>query len=58
MQKPSPFFLIKKINDEYDIYERKIRQLQNNFAGNLKQDDAARLLDWISINQKLRMRKC
>ena len=53
MQKPFPiFFKIKKINDEYDFYERKIRQIQNEFAGDLKQEDAALLLDWISINQK------
>ena len=50
---PSPIFLkIKSINDEYDFYERKIRQIQNQFAGDLKQDDAAVLLNWISINQK------
>ena len=56
---PSPIFLkIKKINDEYDLYERKIRMIQNEFAGNLKQEDAALLLDWISIRQKLRMRNC
>ena len=52
MQKPSPIFLkIKKINDEYDFYERKIRQIENSFAGDLKQEDAALLLDWISKNQ-------
>ena len=57
MQKPSPIFLkIKKINDESDLYERKIRMIQNEFAGNLKQEDAADLLDWIAIHQKLRMR--
>ena len=50
---PSPIFLkIKKINDESDFYERKIRLLQNEFAGDLKQEDAAVLLNWISTNQK------
>ena len=57
MQKPFPiFFKIKKINDESDLYERKMRMIQNEFAGNLKQEDAALLLDWISINQRLRIR--
>ena len=54
---PSPIFLkVKKINDEYEIYERKIRMIENEFAGNLKQIDAAILLEWISIRQRLRMR--
>ena len=57
MQKPFPiFFKIKTINDEYDLYERKIRMMQNQFAGNLKQEDAALLLEWIAIRQRLRMR--
>ena len=48
----TPIFLkIKNINDEYDLYERKIRMIQNEFAGDLKQKDAALLLDWISKNQ-------
>ena len=55
MQKPSPiFFKIKTINDEYDFYERKIRQIQNQFAGDLKQEDAAILLEWISIRQRIK----
>lgn len=59
MQKPFPiFFKIKKINDEYEIYERKIRMIENEFAGNLKQEDATFLLEWISIHQRLRMRNC
>ena len=56
MQKPSPIFLNKTIDEEFEIYERKIRIIQNEFAGNLKQDDAVRLLDWIAINRRLRMR--
>lgn len=57
MQKPLPiFFKIKKINEEYDFYERKIRMIQNEFAGSLKQEYAALLLEWIAIHQKLRMR--
>lgn len=57
MQNFSPiFFKVKKINDEYEFYERKIRMIQNEFAGNLKQEDATLLLEWISIRQKLRMR--
>ena len=48
---PPTFFKIKKINDEYDLYEREIRMIQNEFAGSLKQEDAALLLEWISTHQ-------
>ena len=54
---PSPIFLkVKRLDDELDFYERKIRLLENEFAGNLKQVDAAILLEWIAIRQRLRMR--
>ena len=36
--------------DELDNYERKIRKIQNEFAGALKQDQAAQLLSWIGEN--------
>ena len=38
--------------DELDNYERKIRIIQNEFAGALKQDQAAELLNWISVNME------
>ena len=38
--------------DELDNYERKIRVIQNEFAGSLKQDQAAELLAWIGGNMK------
>ena len=36
--------------DELDNYERKIRKIQNEFAGALKQEDAVELLAWIGEN--------
>ena len=38
--------------DELNNYERKIRIIQNEFAGALKQDQAAELLAWIGGNIK------
>lgn len=43
MTTPTPFFIEK----ELETYERKIRIIQNQFAGNLKQEDAVILLEWI-----------
>ena len=58
MKTSSPLFsnndVMKKsiiFYDEYDYYERKIRMIQNEFAGSLKQEDAALLLNWISTHQ-------
>lgn len=48
IQNPIPFFIEK----EYETYERKIRMIQNQFAGNLKQEDAVILLDWIGRRLK------
>ena len=38
--------------DELDNYERKIRIIQNEFAGALKQEQAAELLAWIGGNMR------
>ena len=38
--------------DELNNYERKMRIIQNEFAGALKQDQAAELLAWIGGNMK------
>ena len=57
MKTSSPIFLnydSKSIlfYNELDNYERKIRIIQNEFAGALKQDQAAELLAWIGGNMK------
>ena len=56
IQKTSPLFSNEAkailFYDELDNYERKIRKIQNEFAGALKQDQAAELLAWIGGNMK------
>ena len=57
MKTQSPIFLNSDSKsilfyDELDNYERKIRIIQNEFAGALKQDQAAELLAWIGGNMK------
>ena len=56
MQKLSPSFFDEQL---YQNWLRKLQKRQNEFASDLSQKEAAKLLEWIGIqiNKKMEMMK-